>query len=51
MNKVIVVGGGAAGMMAAISAADSGAEVILIEKNEKLGKKVYITGIYHESCY
>ena len=44
MNKVIVVGGGAAGMMAAISAADSGAEVILIEKNEKLGKKVYITG-------
>ena len=34
----------AAGMMAAISAADSGAEVILIEKNEKLGKKVYITG-------
>ena len=44
MNKVIVVGGGAAGMMAAISAADSGAEVILIEKNDKLGKKVYITG-------
>ena len=44
MNKVIVGGGGAAGMMAAISAADSGAEVILIEKNEKLGKKVYITG-------
>lgn len=44
MNKVIVVGGGAAGMMAAISAADSGAGVILIEKNEKLGKKVYITG-------
>lgn len=44
MNKVIVVGGGAAGMMAAISAADSGAEVVLIEKNEKLGKKVYITG-------
>ena len=44
MKKVIVVGGGAAGMMAAISAADSGAEVILIEKNEKLGKKVYITG-------
>ena len=44
MSKVIVVGGGAAGMMAAISAADSGAEVILLEKNEKLGKKVYITG-------
>ncbi len=44
MRKVIVVGGGAAGMMAAISAADQGNEVILIEKNEKLGKKVFITG-------
>lgn len=44
MKKVIVVGGGAAGMMAAISAADSGAEVTLYEKNEKLGKKIYITG-------
>jgi len=44
MNKVIVVGGGAAGMMAAITAADSGAEVCLIEKNEKLGKKLFITG-------
>ena len=36
---VIVVGGGAAGMMAAISAAKEGAQVALIEKNEKLGKK------------
>ena len=44
MGRVIVVGGGAAGMMAAISAADSGADVVLIEKNEKLGKKIYITG-------
>ena len=44
MNKVIVVGGGAAGMMAAIAAADAGAKVCLIEKNEKLGKKIYITG-------
>ncbi len=44
MKKVIVVGGGAAGMMAAIAAADSGAEVCLIEKNEKLGKKLFITG-------
>ncbi|MBU5478931.1 NAD(P)/FAD-dependent oxidoreductase [Eubacterium sp. MSJ-13] len=44
MVRVIVVGGGAAGMMAAISAADSGADVVLIEKNEKLGKKIYITG-------
>ena len=44
MNKEIVVGGGAAGMMAAIAAADAGAKVCLIEKNEKLGKKIYITG-------
>lgn len=42
--KVFVVGGGAAGMMAAIHSADSGADVTLFEKNEKLGKKVYITG-------
>lgn len=44
MSKVIVVGGGAAGMMAAIAAADVGHQVVLVEKNEKLGKKVYITG-------
>lgn len=44
MGKVIVVGGGAAGMMAAVSAAESGHEVTLLEKNEKLGKKIYITG-------
>ena len=44
MSKVIVVGGGAAGMMAAVSAAESGHTVTLLEKNEKLGKKVYITG-------
>lgn len=44
MSKVIVIGGGGAGMMAAISAADSGHSVRLYEKNEKLGKKVYITG-------
>ena len=44
MNKVVIVGGGAAGMMAAIWAARSGAKVILFEKNEKLGKKVFITG-------
>ena len=43
-NKVVVIGGGAAGMMAAISAADNGADVTLIERNEKLGKKIYITG-------
>ena len=41
---VIVIGGGAAGMMAALQAAWSGAQVVLLEKNEKLGKKIYITG-------
>ncbi len=44
MDKVIIVGGGAAGMMAAVAAAQSGANVCLIEKNEKLGKKLFITG-------
>ncbi len=44
IKRVAVIGGGAAGMMAAISAADAGARVILTEKNEKLGKKLYITG-------
>lgn len=44
MRQIIVVGGGAAGMMAAIAAAGSGNHVILLEKNEKLGKKIYITG-------
>lgn len=44
MNKVIVIGGGAAGMMAAIAAARRGARVTLLEKNEKTGKKIYITG-------
>ena len=43
-RDVIVVGGGAAGMMAALYAAREGAHVTLLEKNEKLGKKVYITG-------
>ncbi len=44
MSKVLVVGGGAAGMAAALSAAREGADVLLLEHNEKLGKKVYITG-------
>ena len=43
-TSVIVVGGGAAGMMAAVTAARSGAEVILFEKNDRLGKKLRITG-------
>ena len=42
--KVIVIGGGPAGMMAAISAAENKNEVILIEKNSLLGKKLLITG-------
>ncbi len=44
MSKVIVIGGGAAGCMAAYSAAMIGHDVTLLEKNEKLGKKIYITG-------
>ena len=44
MGKIIVIGGGAGGMMAAIFAARAGAQVTLLERNEKLGKKVYITG-------
>lgn len=44
MSKVFVVGGGASGMMAAIVAARNGHQVIIYEKNEKLGKKLYITG-------
>lgn len=44
MSNVLVVGGGAAGMMAAIAAAEKGHKVTLLEKNEKLGKKLFITG-------
>ncbi len=44
MRKVIIVGGGAAGMLAAYSASLMGKSVVLLEKNEKLGKKIYITG-------
>ncbi|SJZ54810.1 BaiN/RdsA family NAD(P)/FAD-dependent oxidoreductase [Selenihalanaerobacter shriftii] len=43
-DKVIVVGGGAAGMIAAGIAAKNGADVLLLEKNEQLGKKILITG-------
>ena len=42
--RVAVIGGGPAGMMAGIAAAEGGAEVTLFEKNEKLGKKLYISG-------
>ena len=44
MSKVIIIGGGAAGMFAAVHASDKGHEVHLFEKNEKLGKKLYVTG-------
>ncbi|MBR2661859.1 MAG: NAD(P)/FAD-dependent oxidoreductase [Clostridia bacterium] len=44
MSGIVVIGGGAAGMMAAVFAARAGENVTLLEKNEKLGKKVYITG-------
>lgn len=44
MSKVLVAGGGAAGMFAAIFAAYNGNEVHIFEKNEKLGKKLFITG-------
>lgn len=44
MSRVVIVGGGPAGMMAAVAAARTGGNVCLIEKNEKLGKKLFITG-------
>lgn len=44
MKKIIVIGGGPAGMIAAGFAAKNGSDVILAEKNNKLGKKLFITG-------
>ena len=44
MSKVLIIGGGAAGMMAAAFAAKNGNRVEVFEKNEKLGKKLFITG-------
>ena len=43
-KRIVVIGGGAAGMMAAIAAAEKGARVTLLEPNERLGKKLNITG-------
>ncbi len=43
-KNIIVVGGGAAGLMAAITASKNGADVLVIEKNEKIGRKILITG-------
>lgn len=42
--RVAIIGGGAAGLMAAITAAQNGAQVTLFEKNQKIGRKLYITG-------
>ncbi len=42
--SVAIIGGGAAGMMAAIAASNCGADVTVLEKNEKTGKKMYISG-------
>ena len=42
--KIVIIGGGAAGMMAACTAAERGADVTLIERNSQLGIKVNITG-------
>lgn len=44
MKRILIIGGGAAGMMAAAAARSRGAKVVLLEKNEKTGKKIYITG-------
>ncbi|MFR1555353.1 MAG: FAD-dependent oxidoreductase, partial [Coriobacteriales bacterium] len=44
MKNVIVVGAGAAGLMAAYAAAKNGNAVTVLERNEKAGKKIYITG-------
>ena len=43
-TELVVIGGGAAGMMAAITASMSGAEVVLLERNDRLGRKLLITG-------
>lgn len=43
-NDLVVIGGGAAGMFAAIQAAERGLRVLLLEKNDRLGKKLLITG-------
>ena len=43
-QRVLVIGGGASGMMAALTAAEAGAAVMLLEKNDRLGKKMLITG-------
>ena len=44
MPDCIIIGGGAAGLMAAVTAADCGKSVIIFEKNQRVGKKLLITG-------
>lgn len=44
MKKVIVIGGGASGLMAAVTASRQGAKVTLLEKNKQVGKKLLVTG-------
>ncbi len=44
MSKILIIGGGAAGMLASIAAAEEKNEVHILEQNEKLGKKLFITG-------
>lgn len=60
MNDIIVIGGGAAGLMAAIAAAEKGAQVVLLEKNPECGRKILATGngrcnftnsFMNNSCY
>lgn len=43
-REIIVIGAGASGLMAAAAASSAGAQVLILEKNEKAGKKIYITG-------
>lgn len=48
--NIIVIGGGAAGLMAAGTAAEQGAQVTLLETNEKVGRKLFITGKGAATC-
>ena len=50
MPTILIIGGGAAGLSAAVAAAESGATVTVLERNEKLGKKIYITGKGRCNC-
>ena len=50
MPSILILGGGAAGLMAAVTAVENGAAVTVLERNEKLGKKLYITGKGRCNC-